>query len=52
MIELTREEALSLANHLQWYIIQEVRDDADYDSLDYLCRLVHIYEKCKEVEYA
>ena len=49
MIELTKAEAEALANHLEWYILQEIKDDSDYDSIAYLCNLVHVYEKCKEV---
>ena len=47
MVELTKTEAEALKNHLEIYIIQEIRDDADYDSIDYLTSLIHIYEKCK-----
>ena len=49
MIELTDVEADALKNHLEWYIIQEIKDCAEYDSIDFLCNLVHVYEKCKEV---
>lgn len=48
MIELTKAEAETLATHLEWYIIQEIKDDSDYDGIDYLIRLIHVYEKCKE----
>ena len=48
MIELTKDEAECLANHLEYYIIQELRDDVDYDSMDYLCKLTRISEKCRE----
>ena len=50
MIELTSVEAECLANHLEYYIIQEIKDDEDYDSIDYLCTLTSIYQKCKEVK--
>lgn len=50
MIELTKAEAEALKNHLEFYIIQEIKDDADYDSIDYLTILIHIYEKCKAEE--
>ena len=49
MIEITESEAKSLFNHLEYYIIKEVQDDVDYDSMEYLSNLVHVYEKCKEV---
>ena len=45
---LTKQEAITLATHLEYYIMQEVRDAAeDYDNIDYLINLVHIYERCK-----
>lgn len=47
MVELTKGEAESLMNHLEIYIIQEIRDDDAYDSLSYLLDLIHVYEKCK-----
>lgn len=50
MVELTPEEARTLEQHLEWYIIQEIKDDADYDSIGYLTNLVHVYEKCKAEE--
>ena len=48
MVELTKDEATCLKNHLEWYIIQEVKDDEDYDNIDFLCNLIHVYEKCKQ----
>jgi len=47
MVELTKDEAEALEDHLEWYIIQEIKDDADYDNMQRLVDLVHVYEKCK-----
>ena len=47
MVELTKDEAESLMNHLEVYVIQEIRDDDEYDNLSYLFDLMHVYEKCK-----
>lgn len=47
MVELTKAEAESLMNHLEVYVIQEIRDDDEYDNLSYLLNLIHVYEKCK-----
>ena len=47
MVELTKDEAESLMNHLEIYVIQEIRDDDAYDNLGYLLDLIHVYEKCK-----
>ena len=47
MVELTYNEAEALKNHLEWYIIQEIKDGSnDYDSMEYLLNLVHVFEKC------
>ena len=48
MVNLTEGEAEALEDHLEWYIIQEIKDDADYDNMQRLVNLVHVYEKCKE----
>ena len=51
VVALTKMEAINLANHLEYYIMQEVRDAGeDYDNFDYLINLVHIYERCRAVE--
>lgn len=47
-VTLTKDEAECLRNHLELYILQEVKDDAEYDSIDYLCTLCDIYKRCKE----
>lgn len=49
MVELAHNEAEALKNHLEWYIIQEVKDNGqDYDSIDYLLTLCHVFEKCRK----
>lgn len=49
-VTLTKQEAENLENHLEWYIIQEIRDFGGvYDNLEYLANLIHIWERCKEV---
>ncbi len=48
MITLTYDEAECLANHLEYYIIQEIRDDEEYDSILYLGHLLDVYRKCRE----
>ncbi len=48
MVTLTKVEAEFLANHLEIYIFKEVRDDIDYDNINYLCTLCDIYKRCRE----
>lgn len=50
-ITLTQKEAEVLYNHLDYYIIQEIKDVGnEYDNMDYLTTLVAIYNKCKEAK--
>lgn len=50
MIKLTKAEAEALKKHLEWYIIQEIKDSDEYDNIDYLISLIHVLEKCKAEE--
>ena len=34
---------------LEINLIQDVKDDPDCDSMEWLCNMVSIYKKCKEV---
>lgn len=47
MVTLTKEDAAALETHLQYYILPEVREDSEYDNLDYFIRLCDIYKRCK-----
>ena len=47
MVILTKEDAAALETHLQYYILPEVREDPEYDNLDYFIRLCDIYKRCK-----
>ena len=47
MVTLTKEDAAALETHLQYYILQAVREDPEYDNLDYFIRLCDIYKRCK-----
>lgn len=47
IVTLTKEDAAALETHLQDYILQDVRENPDYDNLDYFIRLCDIYKRCK-----
>ena len=47
MVTLTKEDAAALETHLQYYILQDVREDPEYDNLDYFILLCDIYKRCK-----
>ena len=46
---ITASEAESLEDHLEYYIFQAVRDNPDFDNINCLCNLVHVYEKCRDL---
>lgn len=47
-ITITMDEAESLLDYLEINLIQNIRDDTDVDSMEWLCNMVSIYMKCKE----
>lgn len=49
IVIITASEAESLEDHLEYYIFQSVRDNLDFDNIDCLCDLVHVYEKCRDL---
>lgn len=50
MVEITNSEAESLADFISLNLIQVIRDDEDVDSMEWLCNLCRIYEKCNGVK--
>ena len=48
-VTLTRDEAQCLFTHLDFYILEEVKNDPDYDNVQYLSSLVSVWQKCKPV---
>ena len=44
-LKLTKDEAYSLADFLDVNLIQTMRNDPDVDSMQWLCNIVHAYEK-------
>ena len=52
MTELTKDEAYAVANFIDTWLFQAIRDDADIDSMTWLRNLIHAYEKmCKDSGY-
>lgn len=43
--DLTKDEALAIANHIDLTLIDSIRNDADIDSLQWLRNIIHGYEK-------
>jgi hypothetical protein len=42
---LTKDEAYSIANHIDSTLIQSIRDDVEIDSIQWLRNMIHGYEK-------
>ena len=48
MNELTKNEAYSVANLIDNALFEQIRNDTDIDSMQWLINVVHAYEKlCK-----
>lgn len=50
MVVIANSEAESLADFIALNLIQVIRDDEDVDSMEWLCNLCRIYEKCNGVK--
>ena len=46
MVELTASEAESLADYLDTFFIQNIRDNIDIDSMLWLDNIMSIWRKC------
>lgn len=47
-LNLTKNEAYAIADHIDMTLIQSIRDDTDIDSLMWLRNMIHGYEKLCE----
>lgn len=48
-VKLTNDEAESLMDWLDTNFIESIKADPDCDNMEWLCNMVSIYKKCKEV---
>jgi len=48
MVDLTKDEALAIASHIDATLIDSIRDDTDIDSMQWLRNMIHGYEKLCE----
>lgn len=48
-MELTKNEALAVAEFIDGYIFEAIRNDVEWDNFQNLRNLVHAYEKCCKV---
>ena len=52
MAELTKNEAFTIAQHIDDTLFQAIRNDVDIDSMEWLRNIIHGYEKlCKYSGY-
>ena len=47
-INITRDQAISLLDFIEFNFINSIRDDPDCDSMEYVCNICEIYKKIKE----
>lgn len=47
MVEITKNEAASLAELIGLYLFSIIRDDIEINSMEWLCNMVSVYEKRK-----
>lgn len=47
MIEITRDEAVSLTDLLDAYLLDIIRSNPDIVNVEWLCNLMEIYKKCQ-----
>lgn len=47
-LNITKNEAYAIANHIDTTLIQSIRDDTEIDSLMWLRNMIHGYEKLCE----
>lgn len=45
VVGLTKGEAYAIADHIDRTLIQEIRNDTDIDSMEWLRNIIHGYEK-------
>lgn len=50
MVTLDKSEALNVAEMIEWHIFDRIRNDPDIDNINWLCDMVHVYEKCRADE--
>ena len=49
MIEITKEEAESLLDFIEYNFFTAIRLDEDIDSVTWAMNIMSVYKKCKEV---
>lgn len=47
MIEITEIEAETLADTIELYIYDIIRDNEDIDNINWIANIMSVYEKCK-----
>ena len=48
-VNITNAEAESLLDWLEIHLIDDIREDTDADSMEWLSNMISIYNKCKAV---
>ncbi len=48
MVELSRDEAISLCDYLELNLIENIRANPDVDSIEWLRNMTTIWDKCRK----
>lgn len=46
-VQITKDEAASLADFIEGYLLDHIREDIYIDSMQWLSNIVHVYDKVK-----
>ena len=46
---ISYEEAISLADFIQFNFIESIRNDTDIDSMEYITNICSVYKKCQDI---
>lgn len=46
---ISYEEAISLADFIQFNFIESIRNDTDIDSMGYITNICSVYQKCQDI---
>ena len=46
---ISYEEAISLADFIQFSFIKSIKDDVDVDNINYIANICSVYRKCQDI---
>lgn len=46
---ISYDEAISLADFIQFSFIKSIKDDMDVDNMEYIANICSVYRKCQDI---